>query len=76
MILEDHTDFAAQKRHFGGLHVVEQLTIDVYIPFAGALHQHHQLEQGTFTGAAVAGQKGKFTMLQLERDVAQGILTF
>src|SRR5690606_40127901 len=72
MVLEHHAHMAAKIGNQARRDLVEVLPADQHLPLIGPLHQHDELEQGTFARARVPGQKHHLTPLDVQVDLIEG----
>ena len=66
VVLENHTDLAAQERHLTALQTADFMTAEEDFPGAGPFDTTDKLQQGTLPCAGMAGQKRHLARLHVE----------
>jgi hypothetical protein len=74
MVLEHHTDLATVVGNLALTKTVKVTSGDDHLTGGGALHQHNELHQRTFTRARMTSKKHQLTVVNIERQVAQCLM--
>jgi hypothetical protein len=75
VILKDHADLAAQKRHLAFLQTTDIVTAKQDVARAWALNPANQFQQGTFPRTRVTGQKYHFSRADMKIHPLQRLAT-